>query len=246
LPDTFVDFKLIKQQVSMEAALGHYNIRLRRVNQHSLRGLCPLPTHSSEKSAESFGVHTGKNIWACQSSSCAAARAGKKGGNVLDFVSVMENISIRDAALRLHEWFGASSSSAGSTPEKKVEVERSTGAEKKLVAEKKEGSGEHVENKPLTFTLKDVDSKHQYLRSRGIKEETAQHFRCRIFSRRRIDERTRGHSNSQQQGRARGVRRAGARCNRTEVQVASGLSQIDRAVQRSPSARTFSRFGDHR
>src|SRR5207245_5701431 len=91
---------------------------------------------------------------------------------------VMWTCSIRDAALRLHEWFGAARS-AESAPQKKVT--RSTGGDKKLVAEKKEGSGEHPENKPLTFTLKDVDAKHQYLRSRGIKEETAQHFGVGFF-----------------------------------------------------------------
>src|SRR5438128_1730383 len=118
----------------MEAALGHYNIRLRRVNQHSLRGLCPLPTHSSEKSVESFGVHTGKNIWACQSSSCAAARAGKKGGNVLDFVAVMESCSIRDAALKLHNWFPTPSGAARSDTSSST---GSTGEKEKLVAERK-------------------------------------------------------------------------------------------------------------
>lgn len=181
LPDNFVDFRAIKNRVSMTAVLNRYGVELRKVNQHSLRGLCPLPTHSSEKSKESFGVHTGKNIWACQSSSCASARAGKKGGNVLDFVSVMESCSIRDAAFRLHEWFGTTSPDR-STAEKKVA--RST-RDKKVVAEKgveqREGSDERAENKPLTFTLKDVDLKHPYVRSRGIKEETAREFGVGLF-----------------------------------------------------------------
>src|SRR5579871_1317694 len=88
LSDTFVDFKEIKQRVSIEDVLGRYGVQLRRVNQNSLRGRCPLPTHSSAKSAESFSAHTGKNIWACQSASCAEARQGKKGGNILDFVAL--------------------------------------------------------------------------------------------------------------------------------------------------------------
>ena len=48
-----MDFKEIKERVSIEAVLGHYNIKLRRVNQQSMRGTCPLPMHSSEKSKES-------------------------------------------------------------------------------------------------------------------------------------------------------------------------------------------------
>src|SRR5258708_3108117 len=95
----FVDFRTVKQNVSIEQVLEHYNIRLRRTNKTALRGFCPLPTHSSEKSRESFGVDTEKNIWACQSSSCATARQGKKGGNILDLVATMESCSVREAAI---------------------------------------------------------------------------------------------------------------------------------------------------
>jgi DNA primase len=172
LTNTFVDFRAVKQLASMEAVLDRYNVRLRRSNSHSLRGTCPLPTHTSEKSKESFGVDLTKNIWACQSTSCAAARAGKKGGNVIDFVAVMEQCSIRDAALKLQDWFGSSSS---------VPAAAKVGKEKPepLVAEKKEGSEEV--NKPLTFTLRDVDPTHPYLQQRGITEETARHFEVGFF-----------------------------------------------------------------
>jgi DNA primase len=36
-------------------------------------------------------------------------------------------------------------------------------------------------NKPLSFTLRDVDSSHLYLRQRGIQEETARHFGVGFF-----------------------------------------------------------------
>jgi len=170
LANTFVDFSLVKQRVSMEDVLDHYNIRLRRVNQNSLRGTCPLPTHSSEKSKESFGVHVGKKIWSCQSSSCAAARAGKRGGNILDFVSVMESCSVRDAATKLAEWFSITADGAAS-PEKT----------KLVAAETKDSGGVRDENKPLTFTLKNVDPTHAYLQQRGISEETARHFGLGFF-----------------------------------------------------------------
>src|SRR5438046_9346265 len=101
----WIDFKMIKQRVTLKAVLTHYDIRLRQVNQFSLRGKCPLPTHSSDKSNGSFGVHLGKNIWSCQSVSCADARDGKKGGNVIDFVVAMEKTSIHEAATKLDNWF---------------------------------------------------------------------------------------------------------------------------------------------
>jgi DNA primase len=170
LADTFVDFREIKQHVTIEAVLGRYNVRLRRVNQHSLRGACPLPTHSSETSKESFSVHTEKNIWACQSSSCAARRQGKKGGNVLDFVSIMANCFIRDAAVTLREWFVLSPSSPTTTGK---------GNEAKLVPEK--DSEDVDKNKPLTFTLKEIDCAHPYLGQRGIEQATATTFGVGFF-----------------------------------------------------------------
>jgi len=172
LADNFIDFKMVKERVSMEAVLDHYRISLRRVNQNALRGTCPLPTHTSDKSNMSFAVQTTKNIWSCQSTSCAAARAGKKGGNVLDFVAHMEKCSVRDAALHLADWFSISE-----TGTKKADTAPVT---KKLVAEKEEGRGEEV-NSPLAFMLKDVDVTHSYIRERGITEETATLFGAGFF-----------------------------------------------------------------
>jgi hypothetical protein len=56
----WVDFQSIKQSVTLEMVLAHYGISLRKVNQSSLRGKCPLPVHSSSKSGESFGVNLSK------------------------------------------------------------------------------------------------------------------------------------------------------------------------------------------
>jgi DNA primase len=169
----FIDFKAMKQAVSMEMVLAHYNVRLRRVNKSYMRGKCPLPTHAASTSADSFGVHTEKNAWACQSDSCVKMRSGKKGGNVLDFVAVMENCSIRDAAIKLHDWFRAGAPSA---PAK--EPERKQGSE--LVSERKQ-EPEVGENRPLQFTLRDVDCAHEYVAQRGLTTETAAYFGVGFF-----------------------------------------------------------------
>jgi hypothetical protein len=102
-----VDFRMIKATVTMEMALTSYGVRLHRVDEHYLRGRCPLPTHVSKSSTQSLIVNTEKNAWVCHSASCSAARNGRSGGNVLDFVAWMENCSVRDAAVRLNDWFGA-------------------------------------------------------------------------------------------------------------------------------------------
>ena len=180
MADNFVDFKLVKERVSIESVLDHYNIRLRRVNKTSLRGACPLPTHSSEKSKESFCVETRKSIWSCQSTSCVS-RDGKKGrqrsrlrrgdGELLD-----PRCCAQTSRLVFIGVAGAATSSSTRKGSEQTE---------KLVAEKKSGEkkvdDDVVVNKPLTFTLKDVDPTHPYLRQRGIKEETARNFGVGFF-----------------------------------------------------------------
>jgi DNA primase len=178
--DNWVDFQAVKQAVSMEMALSRYGVTLRRVNKAYLRGHCPLPTHSSAKSAESFGVNTEKNAWACQSDSCAKARGGRKGGNVLDFVALMESCAVRDAALKLQEWFAITASSI--PPEKRAAGEKLVAEETTPVADKAPvEDGENKENQPLSFTLKGIDSAHPYLVQRGITRETAEEFGVGFF-----------------------------------------------------------------
>ncbi len=180
----WVDFREVKAAVTMEMALEHYDINLRRTNKTYLRGNCPLPTHSKQATKNSFTVNREKNVWACQSASCVDGRDGRKGGNVLDFVSVMEGCSIRDAALRLQEWFNVQASNERPDGQKN----RKSKPKPELVGEKtdekesvKEGLESDGVNKPLKFTLKNVDSGHEYLTRRGIKEETAEHFGVGFF-----------------------------------------------------------------
>jgi DNA primase len=178
LTENYVDFRTIKDRVSMKDVLEHYKIELRPVGQHTLRGRCPLPSHSSKESTQSFGVNLEKNIWSCQSSSCVEARDGRrKGGNILDFVSMMENCSIRDAALKLQDWFLVSRPPARQQEKNKTEIKDTP---ETLVAEKHSDEGEEV-NKPLSFTLKGIDPTHPYLKDRGIGEETAKHFGVGFF-----------------------------------------------------------------
>ena len=104
----WVDFRELRQSLDIEQVLTSYHVSLERVGLDQLRGPCPLPTHSSKRSRESFSVDTAKNVWACHSASCCEARQGRVGGNVLDLVACLEGCSIRQAALRLQgEWHEA-------------------------------------------------------------------------------------------------------------------------------------------
>jgi len=158
----WVDFRAAKAKISMEMVLAQYGIMLDRVNRCHIRGRCPLPTHASKNGAQSFIVNIEKNAWACHSSSCMAARGGRLGGNVLDFVASMENCSIRAAALRLQDWFGMNSGPG------------SSGTAIYAATEPPVDLGDL--NPPLPFTLTGIDSRHPYLGERGVSLETAQHY----------------------------------------------------------------------
>ena len=156
-PAEWVDFKSVKAKVSMETVLSHYDVRLRPAGLDEFRGKCPLPAHSSARSKDSFSVSFTRNVWSCQSASCIAARSGRVGGNVFDFVAEMERCSIREAALRLDRSLAENRlplAAPGNTPPVPPAPE----------------------HRPLSFTLRNIDHGHSYVISRGLSEQTARYF----------------------------------------------------------------------
>ncbi len=148
----WVDYRAVKANVSMEMALATYGIHLHRLDRVYLRGRCPLPTHQSRTSVQSFIVNIEKNAWACHSESCVAQRGGRIGGNVLDFIAWMESCSIRDAALRVREWFALSAVESPFAPVSTRAI--ATGQSSPVAVET---------NKPLPFELSRLDQAHPYL-----------------------------------------------------------------------------------
>ena len=86
----WMDFNAIKQSVSLEQVLGHYGLKLRKVNQNSLRGKCPLPTHTSEKGGQSFAVDLQKKCLGMSLEIVHLSTRWGCGGNQLDLVCCME------------------------------------------------------------------------------------------------------------------------------------------------------------
>jgi hypothetical protein len=164
----FINFRTLKAQLSIEAVLSSYQIILRRFGE-TLRGPCPLPTHTSQKSRYSFSVNTSKGVWSCHSLSCISARGGKVGGDVLDLVALLERCSIREAGLRLETRFVTPAGPATtSTPSC-----RSTGP---AALSRLDTRAPVRPNRPLGFRLQGIDPTHPYLHGRGIELETARHF----------------------------------------------------------------------
>jgi 5S rRNA maturation endonuclease (ribonuclease M5) len=160
---TWVDFKQLKADVAIEEVVAHYGVHLRRVGGTELRGRCPLPTHSSSRSRDSFSVNVARNVWSCRSLSCMQARGGRPGGNILDLVALMESCSIRDAALRLQDWSGAA-------------------PERFIVPRTSRPDPITAENPPLHFALRYVDASHPYLTSRGVTPQTIRTFGLGLYT----------------------------------------------------------------
>ncbi len=157
---TWVNYRAVKEAVSMEMALANYGIQLHRLDDTYLRGRCPLPTHTSKGSRESFIVNTRKNAWACHSASCVTARGGRLGGNVLDFVAAMEGCALREAALKLQDGH----------------LVTAIAPEPVTNQHEPDGDASGTGNVPLPFALRRIDFSHPYLTERGVKPEGARHF----------------------------------------------------------------------
>jgi DNA primase len=151
----WVDYRALKQSVGIAQVLSSYHVQLKPVGPDQLRGRCPLPTHGSERSRESFSVHTAKNVWACHSASCREARQGGVGGNVLDLVALLQRCSIREAALQLQ---------GGWPTENRPWVQLAS----------KGSSSSPTPIRPLPFSLR--LSWHPYLDYRGVHPAAAARF----------------------------------------------------------------------
>jgi hypothetical protein len=155
MPAPQADFKSLKQRIPIDHVLARYGVRLRRAGPHTLCGTCPLPTHTSRNSRQSFSVNLSLQVWSCHSASCIAARGGRIGGHVIDLVAIMERCGLREAGLRLQDWFSLRASHP---------VLVHVPAMEPSVAEP---------NRPLGFALQRIDTRHPYLTQRGISPATA-------------------------------------------------------------------------
>ena len=99
----YVDFKAIKQAVSILDVLQHYGLTetLTPKGDDKLVGRCPIHKGSNKTQ---FQVSRSKNAWYCFGK-CQG------GGGILDFVAEMENTDIRGAALLIADWFSINGTS---------------------------------------------------------------------------------------------------------------------------------------
>ena len=163
MPAPQADFRSIKQRIPLDAVLARYGVKLRSVGPHTLCGPCPLPAHTSRNSRDSFSVNLSLQVWSCHSASCIAARGGRLGGHVIDLVTIMERCSLREAGLRLQDWFRVRPSHPATTIAPTM------------------ASSAATPNRPLGFVLQGIDTLHPYLTQRGISPATAQLFGVGLY-----------------------------------------------------------------
>ncbi len=155
----YIDFKELRQQISMEMILDHYGLLVTMIKtKDGLKSTCPI--HNGNPKNKSFKVTPSKNLWKCFSPKC------NKGGNVLDFVAAMEGCSIREAAEKLVDWFNLGAGS-GQKSQKLVNKQNTVAGTNRE---------EVTENKPLTFKLKDLQSQHSYFKNQGLNQDTVEYF----------------------------------------------------------------------
>jgi len=168
---TYVNFKVLKEHVSLEQVLTHYGLMPSLiVKGDRVSGCCPI---CKSQNQTSFRGSLTKNIWNCFSS-CP-------GGNILDFVRLMEDTDIRGAALMIQEWFNLDTRSlmreAKGDQKKKTKSVPETEPELDLAEAppELEATPQSV-NPVLTFELKSLDPEHPYLFERGLNPDTIQEF----------------------------------------------------------------------
>ncbi len=172
MPKTkFVDFKAVKSAITMEQVLRHYKLfDTFKQSGDSLSGPCPI--HKGSNPTQ-FRVSISKNVWNCFSE-C------KHGGNTLDFIARMDNVSIHAAALRAVEWFNLDSDSmATDSPQEPDESNgRSYSAEspRPRPASSTPVLDNVPPNKPLKFKLDKLDQNHPSLAERKLTPETVSDF----------------------------------------------------------------------
>src|SRR5213594_485476 len=143
----WVDFNAIKAAVSVEQVLAHYGINWLRRSGDELRGKCPI--HPNAEGERTFHVNLEKNLFHCFS-------CGAKGSGVLELVAALDNISIREAGLKLQNVFVVRQGSG---------EKRSAAGPRKDSKPAEKAKEPEVINPPLTFQLR-VDSSHKYGLSR--------------------------------------------------------------------------------
>jgi hypothetical protein len=151
----WVDFRIIKAAVTMQMVLDRYGISLKRSGQE-LRGKCPIHRGANNKH---FTANPRKNVFKCFFAQCAAH------GNVLDFVAAMERCSVRDAAVKLKDWFqvGDMTKHANLTSKEDREINKGIYTDAQGAVYEVIGTASHVEYPEVLVVYRELFDQYRLL-----------------------------------------------------------------------------------
>lgn len=179
----YINFKEVKSAISIKQIIERYQLTTTfKEKGDALSGTCPI---CKSESPRCFRISQEKNCFKCFS--CDA------GGNILDLVAELESCSIRDAALKIAEWFDLLREKPSRNPREKESGKSRQGRVKEsaksgsivsrdasqeripAVDQDEKKIGENAKNKPLTFELQ-TDPTHPWFEREGISQELVEEF----------------------------------------------------------------------
>jgi DNA primase len=168
-----IDFKYVRQHADIARVVAHYDIDLQAdgSDPNQLKGLCPF----HEDTKPSLKVNTERNIFNCF--------ACNTSGNVLEFVTQIDGVELRQAAQTVADICGIQTTAGNGSAAKRQAPARPPA--KRHLAKKPQAPDDVpqdpepvTENTPLTFELKlsQDDDLTAWLEERGVWDEAAQTF----------------------------------------------------------------------
>jgi len=151
----WVDFRIIKAVATMQMDLDRYGITLKK-SGHELRGKCPIHRGSNNKH---FTANVSKNVFKCFFADCGAH------GNVLDFVAAMEHCSVRDAAVKLRDWFqvGDTTEHSKQVRQEATEIEKGIYGDKQGAMYEVIGTATHTERSESLVVYRELFDQYRLL-----------------------------------------------------------------------------------
>jgi DNA primase len=177
LKNHVLSFKGLKQHISIEQVLRHYNLfDGLRLKGKSHRRPCPF---CEAEEGSPFSVSLEKNCFQCFT--CHVS------GNILDVVMKLEGVSLREAGQFLNRTFvtgTASHKPATIVQQQAVPVDEMGEAKEKIPAaipppvavSDSQQNEEPTHNEPLTFALKHIEADHPSVKALGIREDIVTAF----------------------------------------------------------------------
>jgi len=169
-----IDFKKLKELVSIMAIADHYEFELRETSSQWI-GPCPFCSEDNPSpkdrhhNSTCFKITPSINAWKCFSCD--------EHGNVLDLVALMEDTNLRNASLLIAKWFDLEDCHLDSKSKNSKKVKAPKGKPTSDVKSKpsedvvEEGKDFNV-NKPLGWAgLKDLDAFHPEILDADLKPE---------------------------------------------------------------------------